>query len=512
VERVSRSADVVEFVARVGGLTAVCPGCGTVSGRVHGRYARRLIDAAIAGASVVISLVVRRFRCEQLDCAAVTFAEQVTGLTHPHARYTPLAERMLTAIGLVAAGRAGARLAAELGIVVGRDTLLRRVRALPDPPVDAVTVLGVDDFALRRGHVYGTVLVDMHRRRPVDLLEGRDGEPLAGWLTAHPGVEVICRDRSGAYADGARTGAPEAVQVADRFHLWLNIGEAAERTVAAHRGALRAPALPAVEAAAPIGTCPPVVTELPDKQVIVRTRQRYADVHALLAEGHSRAAVSRRLGLDIQTVQRFADATSVDPLLVKTIERASKIDPYKEHLHRRWNAGVTDATVLIEEITALGYPGSVQTVRRYLHRFRDGRRAPDPGPVPPTVRQTSRWIMTRPDRLDPDDHTTLKGILARSPELDRLATHVADFARMLTKLEGHRLPAWIAAVEADTLPPLASFARTLRRDLAAVTAGLTLPHSSGAVEGNVNRIKMIKRQMYGRASFDLLRKRVLLAA
>jgi hypothetical protein len=191
-----------------------------------------------------------------------------------------------------------------------------------------------------------------------------------------------------------------------------------------------------------------VVADLPDKQIIVRTRQRHADVQALLAEGLSRAAVSRRLGLDIQTVRRFADAASVEPLLVKTIERASRIDPYKEHLHRQWNSGLTDATKLTEQIAALGYPGSVQTVRRYLHRFRDGRRAPDPGPVPPSVRRASRWIMTRPDRLDPDDHTRLTGILARSPDLDRLASHVADFARMLTKLEGHRLPAWIAAVEA----------------------------------------------------------------
>ena len=214
--------------------------------------------------------------------------------------------------------------------------------------------------------------------------------------------------------------------------------------------------------------------------------------------------------LDIQTVRRFADAEGLDELLAKSAERASKIDRYKPHLHRRWNSGVTDAARLTEEITALGYTGSGQTVRRYLHRFRDARPAPPPGPVPPTVRATSRWIMTRPDRLDPDDQTALTNIQARCPELDRLTRHVGDFARMLTNLDGHRLPGWIAAVEADTLPKLTSFARHLRQDIDAVTAGLTLPYNSGAVEGNVNRIKMIKRQMFGRANFDLLRKRVLL--
>ncbi|WP_239341486.1 transposase [Frankia sp. CiP3] len=209
-------------------------------------------------------------------------------------------------------------------------------------------------------------------------------------------------------------------------------------------------------------------------------------------------------------MRRFADATSIDELIAKSTERHSKIDPYKEHLHRRWNEGATDAARLTDEIVELGYRGSVQLVRRYLRRFRDGRTVPPAGPVPPTVRETVRWLMTRPDRLDADDQLALKSVLARSTELDTLAAHVADFARMVTKLEGQRLDTWIDGVDGDTLPALASFARHLRNDHDAVVAGLTLPHSSGPVEGTVNRIKMLKRQMYGRANFDLLRKRVLI--
>jgi transposase len=359
---------------------------------------------------------------------------------------------------------------------------------------------------LRRGHHYGTVLIDVETRRPVDVLPDRSADSLAAWLQAHPGVEVICRDRGGCYAEGATRGAPTAVQVADRWHLWHNLTEAVKKVVARHRRCL----LPAPE---PQAGEPPVADQAADQvaeQVVgsraERTRTRHADIHALLAQGLSPTTIARTLNLDRKTVRRYQRAASPEELITTNpTGPPSTLNPHKAHLRRRWDQGCTSSTQLFAEIRERGFGGSMRTLRRYTAQL---RAAPQP-PAPPKTQQVVGWLIRNPDNLTDPDRAGLADACGRCEELAATRDLVADFAKMICHLGGADLENWTHTAETSPVRELHAFAGGLRKDWQAVTAGLTLPYSSGAVEGNVTRIKAIKRQMYGRANHDLLRQRIL---
>ena len=274
-----------------------------------------------------------------------------------------------------------------------RSTLLRLVRQAPSPPPADPRVLGVDDWAWRRGQRYGSILVDLERRRPIKLLPDRTAESLAAWLREHPGIDVISRDRAGAYADGARQGAPDAVQVADRFHLLANVGELLERVLGSRRTALREAAAavdrtlaqdqqPVMDNAATSG--PPPGKRRAQQGREERRAQRLARYDAVVAlhqEGHSHAAISRQTGLGRKTVRRYLRAGAF-PERAAAPARPTMLAPYEAYLRARWTEGCHNAQQLWREIRSQGYAGQAANVRRYLARWR-----PEPGRPGPTVRQ-----------------------------------------------------------------------------------------------------------------------------
>ncbi|MFE9453459.1 ISL3 family transposase [Streptomyces sp. NPDC006739] len=520
VVAVDAHGEAIRVEARCTPTGAACPDCAHWTDRVHSSYLRFPEDLPAAGRRAQLALRVRRFFCTASACGRRTFVEQVPGLTRRHGRVTERLRQAMSEIGLALAGRAGARLARVMGITTSRTTLLRRVMDLPDPAATQPRAVGVDDFALRRGHVYGTVVIDAQTHQVLDLLPERDAATLAPWLAAHPGIEVICRDRAGAYAEAASTAAPQALQVADRFHLWQNLATAVEKTVADHRSCLRdlpPPSLepePAWETPAEAAPGQEAETDDPTGKFAERARAHHALVHDLLARGMSLRGVAHHLGWGRHTVQRYARAARwQDMVKGRKRQLPSKLDPFKPYLADRW--AETDGNVAIlglhREITTRGFRGHYSTVRDWIRRDLPRQEGFTPAPPPLSIRQVTGWLTRHPATLTEEEKLRRKAVLDRCPELASAAELTSSFAEMLTTLSGDRLPEWITEAADADLPGISSFAVGLNSDFDAVTAGLTTDWNSGPVEGAVNRIKMLKRQMFGRAGFGLLRKRVLLS-
>jgi transposase len=460
VEQVQLCDEIVHLTVRCEAAGATCPECSSWSEAFHSSYERNLADLPIAGRQAVIDLRVRRFRCYQPACPRKTFVEQAPILAQRYAHRTRRLRSLLEEIGLALGGRPGSRHCKQLAMLAGRTTLLRMVRGLPDRAIATPTVLGVDEFALRRGRRYGTILVDADAHRIVDMLEDPSADALVDWLSKHPGVEVICRDRDGVYASAARRGAPEALQVADRWHLVHNLADALERfsvrVLAVVRRELKAEE--AANISSPEIPTPLKASSLSPCRLKERTERRHAEIHELMAQGLTITAISRRLRLHRKTVYRFAAAEAAADLLGRG-RRATALDPYLGYLATRWREGQHVAAFLFDEIHKKGCRGSKCSVRRQVESWRTAE-PPSPAHVMLPGPRTLAWLLLRrPTDLDDKDRMLLKQLYERSAELISARRFAQQFLHLVHDRRGRELDEWVAEVHHSGPPELRGFSR-----------------------------------------------------
>jgi transposase len=513
-----------------------CPTCACPARRIRSRYVRTVSDLPWGPWRVMLHLRVRKFFCANGRCPRRIFTERLSPLVAPWARRTQRLMHWLAPIAMALGGRAGVRLSRALGLAVSRNTLLRLLRRLPLPGVATPHVLGVDDWAYRKRQTYGTVLIDLQRRRALALLPDREAKTLALWLQAHPGVGVIARDRSRAYADGARQGAPDAIQVADRFHLLQNLAEALDQVFNAHSNTLEAvnTAPRRAPVAQPGGTVavlvpppsPPRIVQELAHQRQARRLALHQQIWAFHRQGWPGWAIAQQLGIGKNTVFRYLRMATLPERKRRADRGRSILTPYKAYLLERWNAGHRAALRLFRELQRRGYAGSYPTVARYAQRLRQAQgqarqhRPPrqtlpvvtEPSSRHLTARQATWLVLRRPERLDDDEAAQLAQLQAQHPEVAAAIALAQDFTRLVRERQPDQLDPWLARAAESPLVPLQRFAKGLRDDYDAVRAGVTLPWSTGPVEGHINRLKMLKRQMFGRAKLDLLQQRFLLTA
>src|SRR5262249_42770488 len=509
---------MILLTVRTCGETARCPVCSRPTSRVHSRYRRTLADVPWQGLPARVVLWSRRFFCDAADCPRRIFTERLPGVAAPHARRTDRLRDWLLHVVFALGGAPGARLLHQLGVPVCGATLLAQLRVRERPAQPTPRVLSVDDFAFRRGRTYGSILVDLERHRVVDLLPDRSGRSFAAWLAAHPGVAIISRDRSGEYAEAARQSAPQAVQVADRFHLLRNLRDGVLRVL--KRNATLVEQVVSPPPAGHNGALSLTRLRLDREGARERTRvqmaARFTAVQQLAHEGLSIAAIAHTLRLNWQTVHKYV-AYTTPPQRRHTVRTSSVLTPYQGYLLGRWASGCRNARQLWREIAAQGYPGSYRHVARLTGYLRRQERVGAALPTPPTgmtPAQATGLVLLRPERRTASEDVALVHLGKLHPQIQTVLAQFATFAALLRERPATPAPAparlqeWIAWALASDVPELTAFATKLQQDRDAVCRALTLPFSQGQTEGHVNRLKLLKRQMYGRAKRDLLAARL----
>ncbi len=514
IEQVS-VANEVTITIRAASPMASCPCCGTISKRIQSWYTRTLRDLPASGRLVHLIVRVRRFFCQESTCVRKIFAERFPSLTLPRVKFTLRLQEALRELGYSSGGEAGARLGKQLSIPGSPDTILRLVKGVELPAASSPRVVGIDDWSWKRRLRYGTLICDLESNRPIDVLADRSVETVSDWFEKHPSVEIVSRDRSSEYAAAISKGAPQALQVADVWHLGKNLVESVQTLLARCRAeircALQVQVIPEPEPeeteAALEEEKRPARSRREEQARLARRAQkldRYEQVLELHDQGLTAADIGSRIGISGRTVQRWLAHGSF-PEARRRRRRPSLIDPYERYVLRWWQAGNRNGLQLSRALTAQGYRGSSKALYRYLERLRTPDRhslgvtpskSPrrkrvlvSPAPLENFSAQRATWLCVRQlDDLDEIQHQELALIRQASPSAETAYRLAQAFMQMIREQTGDQLDAWLSEAEASRLPELKSFAKGIQQDKAAVLAGLTLPWSNGPVEGHVNRL------------------------
>ena len=499
VESVSDSSDLISLAVRSQALMAKCPLCGAASRRIHSRYVRRVADLPCAGRRICLRVTARRFVCEVPHCRRRIFAERFgDGIVPLRSRRTARLECIVHHLGLALGGRPAASFAKRLMLPVSNDTLLRIVRRRTCPRTEPLIVAGIDDWAFRKNHRYGTIVCDLERRRIVALLPDREIATVQAWLSDHPGIKVVSRDRGGGYGEAVAKALPDATQIADRWHLMENLSAAFLEAVRRSMRVIRA-AIGTTTIDPELLTC----AERLQYEGYLRRKEINAAIMALFRDAVPLKEIVRRTGHSRKLVRQVSRGESTD--IFRT--RQSTLDPHLPFLEAQWAEGCRNGTELWRRLQAQGFRGSLRVVSEWATRRRRADKATDRQlqKVPP-ARTISRLMTTARDHLSKADTVTIAAIEARVPALVEARKLIESFQLMVRNKLVTDVDPWIATASGSLI---ASFARGVIKDKAAVCAAITEPWSNGQTEGQITKLKLVKRQMYGRAKIDLLQARLV---
>ncbi|MBV8884467.1 MAG: ISL3 family transposase [Chroococcidiopsidaceae cyanobacterium CP_BM_RX_35] len=513
---------------------AHCPLCHCPTHRIHSRYERTLKDLPVVQFRLNIILTVCKFFCLNDTCPRRIFTERLPAVVAAWARRTVCYTERLKAMALSLGGAAAACLGHQMGDRYSRNSFLRLISRLTLPTLPTPKILGVDDFALRKGHNYGTILVDLEQNQPIALLPDRTAETLEAWLKEHQGVEILSRDRAKTYRLGMSQGAPDAIQVADRFHLLQNLEETLEKVFKGYTQTLQTVEREQPQAELLVIPQPPEPLDNRQTQKAMnRTRrlEKYEQTHALRKQEYAIKDIAHHLGIGERTVYTYLSASTFPERQPTIRQRGSGLDAYKPYLQQQWSLGYQQTKALFEEIQQQGYQGSYPTVARFTQQLRRSQPpanpAPEslkdlpgrgPAPIIPTTAQKplnarrAAWLLLQHKETLTSEEEKLLERLAQQSELSEVITLAQGFIDLVRQRLPDGLDNWLEAAINGSIKAFGSFAKGLKEDYDAVKAGLTLEVSNGPVEGQNNRLKMLKRQMFGRAGLDLLAKRLILTS